>query len=31
MSSLLICVLGLIAFFVVMSQGMPIAYAFAFV
>jgi tripartite ATP-independent transporter DctM subunit len=31
MSPLLICLLGLVAFFVVMSQGMPIAYSFAFI
>ncbi len=31
MSPLVICLLGLAAFFIIMSQGMPIAFAFAFV
>ena len=31
MSPLVICLLGLAAFFIIMSQGMPIAFAFAIV
>ena len=31
MSPLVICLIGLAAFFLIMSQGMPIAFAFAFV
>ena len=31
MSPLVICLLGLVAFFILMSQGMPIAFCFALV